>query len=348
MRRSSHAFILHLCLFCFFSISAIAILGQGSAESEVHVFIDGPHTLQTNTTAEYTIQITGGFADEGGNWTYNARIEGEILGDADVEPKTGTSSGNIFKINITTPVIDQSIKLAVDGGSYINITNTTWSGEVFKDIKVFEPIIVYINATIRNPSPINVKGAVISFYVFDSDGAPTKIGNETVDVQANSTKVVSIEWLASKKDEGPRRVEVRINENQELLEFSNGDNVMDITIYIGEPPQREMRPIMFFNTGIVYIIETIAIFFIFGAYMMRRKTIRGRGYYSPSSAYPMYFEGLFMIALSIPVFAVSEILSANPDVSGDPTERMIHAILIFIFGFITILFTWDRTRKRKR
>jgi uncharacterized membrane-anchored protein len=174
------------------------------------------------------------------------------------------------------------------------------------------------------------------------------LGNLTENIPANSSKELYWEWVASKDDKGKHEVEIRINEDDSLLEFDDGDNVITKEIYIGDVPERPMHAIMVFNSGFVLIIEIIAIIFVFGAYLMRRNTIRGRGYYSPRSTYSMYFAGIFLIALSIPVFAVSQILVENPDVGVNPTARLIDGVLIFVLGFIIIMFNWDRTRKKRR
>jgi hypothetical protein len=346
-RRSKGQGLIQPCLYlsCFLLIAILVFQYPAFAQSdEVHVFISGPDTLPTNTTAQYTIQITGGPAEEMGNWIYEAWLESPkgIRMDTDPEPQNGSSTENIFTINITTPEKTQIIYLNVNGTS-TNETDTVWSGDVSKEIKVFEPITVNITASIRNTHQIDVKGAVVSFY-FDGE----LIGNKTLDVQANSTEKVYLVWLVPKTEEGEHDVEVRINEDGNLLEFNDGDNVMRNTIYVGKRPSREMGLIMVFNTGLVFFIDVMAFFFFIGAFWMRRKTIRGRGYYSTAATNSLYFLGLLMIVLSIPVFYVSQILSENPEVDGDPIGRMIEGIWIFVLGFGTILLNWDRTRKKRR
>jgi hypothetical protein len=336
---------LHIYLLCVFMIAILVLQCPAYAQSdEVHVFISGPDTLPTNTTAQYTIQITGGPAEEMGDWRFEAWLESPkgVRMETTPEPQNGTSSENIFAVNITTPENTQVIYLNVNGTS-TNETDTAWSGDVSKEIKVFEPITVNITASIRNTHQIDVKEAVVTFY-FDGE----LIGNRTVDVAANNTEKVFMLWLVPKTEEGEHEVEVRINEDGNLLEFNNGDNVMRKTIYVGKRPSREMGPIMIFNTGLVFFIDVIAFFLFVGVFMMRRKTLRGRGYYSTAATNSMYFFGLLMIALSIPVFYVSQILSDNPDVDGDPVGRLIEGIWVFVLGFAIILLNWDRTRKKRR
>jgi hypothetical protein len=315
------------------------------AQDEVRVFITGPDTLPTNETVEYTINIIGGPAEslgenETGNWSYEADIGSPIPSGAKLTPLNGSSSSNIFSINVTTPSEARDITIEVNASS-ANETDSMFSGIVIKEVHIFKPITVNITAVVRNPTQIDVKGAVITFNVDDE-----VLGNLSADISANSTRELYWEWVASIEDEGQHEVEVRINEDGKILEFEDGDNVMHKTIYIGDRPEREQRPIMVFNSGFVLIIEIIAIFFVLGAYLMRRSTIRGRGYYSPRSTYSMYFFGILFIALSIPVFYVSQILVDNPEF-GDSTGRLVDGILIFILGFITIMMTWDRSRKKR-
>jgi hypothetical protein len=318
----------------------------GLAQNEVRVFITGPDSLAINDTVQYTIRIIGGPAEEAGeneswNWSYRADIQNPQPGGSDLDPIEGNSTNNLFTVNVTAPKDPRDFAIEVNGTSWLGNESLS-SGLIFKEIETFLPIVVNITATVRNPTQTNVKGALVSFYV---DGR--ELGNRTEDISSNSSKEVYWIWITSKKDFGEHDVEVRINEDNSLLEFDSGDNVLKKTIYIGERPDREMAPIMVFNSGLVFIIEVFGLIFAVAAFFMRRNAIRGRGYYTPGSLYSMYFMGVLLIALSLPVFYVSQILSDNPDVSGDPTGRLIEAIFIFIMGFIVVLFTWDRARKKR-
>jgi hypothetical protein len=335
-----------LSLFFILLLALLVIQTSVMAQEEVRVFITGPDALPINETVEYTIRIIGGPAEtlqenETPLWSYDASI-GDFLKGADVLPKQTNSTHNVFSINVTASEIAGEITLVVNGNSS-NETQSMESGDVIKKIEIFKPITVNITAIVHNPSEIDVQGAVISFYV-----DRIELGNLTENVPANSSKELYWEWVASKEDKGKHEVEIRINEGASLLEFDSGDNTITKEIYIGDVPARPSSPIMVFNSGLVLIIEIIAIIFVFGAYLMRRNTIRGRGYYSPRSTYSMYFSGIFLIALSIPVFAVSQILVENPDVGVNPTARLIDGVLIFVLGFIIIMFNWDRTRKKRR
>jgi hypothetical protein len=330
-----------ISLFIIMIIAMMTIQGNVLGQEEVRVFITGPDSIPTNGSIEYTIRVIGGPAEFGeSNWTMTASIGNPIPQGADVFPFNVSSKNNIFSVNVTAPRDPRDITLVVNATS-ANETESEFSGLVTKEIDVFRPVTVNITATIRNPTQIDVRGALISFNV---DGE--FLGNLTETVLANSTKEVYWEWIASKDDRGEHEIEVRINEDSSILEFDGGDNVMKQTIYIGKRPDREQRPIMVFNSGFVLIIEIIAILFVLGAYLMRRNTIRGRGYYSPRSTYSMYFTGILLIALSIPVFSVSQILVDNPEV-GDSTGRLIDGVLIFILGFLIVMFTWDRSRKKR-
>jgi hypothetical protein len=325
----------------------VAIPKFALAQDEVRVFITGPDSIAINDTVEYTIRIIGGPAEEAGendtfNWSYIGGIANPQPQGSKMDPLEANSTVNIFKVNITAPKDPRPFSIRVNGTSWLN--NESLSSEwILKDVETFQPIVVNITATVHNPTQYTVKGAKITFYL---DGE--ELGNKTEDISANSTKDVWWLWITSKKDHGEHDVEVRINEDGSLLEFDNGDNVMKKTIYLGERPERPQGPIMIFNyPGLLFIIEVFGVIFAFSAFLMRRNAIRGRGYYTPGSIYSMYFMGILLIALSLPIFAVSQILSDNPEVSGDPTIRMAEAIFIFIMGFIVVLFTWDRARKKR-
>lgn len=344
--------LFHTCLLVLLVSAVLAVPVMCSAQEDVHVFITGPDSLPVNTTVEYTIRITGGPADEQtgvGNFSYKARMEGdEDPPWGELKPQEGESANNTFTINVKTPENAQTLSLIVNGSSSVMINETVEdimsSGEVIKTIEVFTPIIVDISATIRNTGASDVEGAVITFYV---DGE--KIGNTTVDIAANLTGTVNMDWVASKDEVGVHEVEVRINEEGGLLEFTNSDNVLTKTIYIGDRPERERRPIMFFsNGGLMVVLNLLAILFLFGAFMMRRNTVRGRAYYTPTQNGAMYFMGTLMIALSLPFFYVADVLFQNPDAAGDPWVTSFAGTLLFALGLLIVLLTWDRVRKKRR
>jgi hypothetical protein len=342
MIRLGLPILLIIMFLCTILSTSVAAQSQ-----EVRVFIIGPDVLPINVSFEYTVRIIGGPADnlgvnETANWSYSAGLGVLKPPGASVTPEESNSTENVFLINVTASDSPTKLSLEVNGTSS-NGTQTNWSGAVFKEIEVFKPITVNITAVVRNPSDIDVRDAVISFYV---DGK--MVGNLTEGISANSTKEVYWEWIASKDDKGEHEVEVWINEDGKLLEFNNGDNVLRKTIYLGQRPERKWGPIMIFNSGLGFIIGAIAFVFVFMAVLMWRATKRGRGYYSPGSSYSMYFVGIFSMVLSVPIIAVSQILAENPEVAGDSTGKFIEGLVIFIMGFLIILLTWDRTRGRKK
>lgn len=345
----------YLAIIAIISIVSLILSPQVIAQTEeVRVFIAGPDTIPINGSQDYTITIVGGPAEpehlgenESANWSISARLENPIPQGANVNPKVDNGTENTFTVTVEAPTDTRPITLIVNGTS-ANDTESLWSGNVFKEIEVFRPINVNITAVVRNPTDLDVKKADISFYVI-SEGIPVKLGNKTENFDANSSKEVYWEWVTSKNDKGEHIVEVRINDDGFLLEFEDGDNIMHQTIYVGKRPDRPQGAIMIFNhDAVLFLIGVIAFFFALGAILMWNNTRRGRGYYSSGSTYSMLFVGFLSLILSMPVFSVSQILVENPEVEGDPTIRFVQAMVIFILGFITIFFTWDRTRKRKR
>ncbi len=337
--------LLHLSLIALLMSVLLAIPLNTMAQDDVHVFITGPNTLPTNTTAQYTIRITGGPAEtEGGNWSYNGRLDMPSPAGASMDPQQAMSVENIFMVNVTSPATPQEMTLVINGSSYTNVNDTMWSGEVSKAIEVFKPFRINISAVVRNVGHADVNGAKVTFYV---DGV--YVGNKTIDILANTTENVNWEWVAPPEEKGLHQVEARINEAGTLLEFDTGDNVMTKTIYVGERPKRPVSPIMSFsNGGLIFTLNFFAILFAFAAFVMWRNTHRGRAYYTPTQTKVMYFEGFLMVAFSLPMFYVADVLFANTDASGDPWVTSIAATALFALGFFTILLTWHRSRKKKR
>jgi hypothetical protein len=349
MNARGHA-LLHLSLVILLLTILLAVPLNAAAQDDVHVFITGPDTLPTNTTVQYTIRITGGPAEEdaeNGTFSFIGHLDmPEPLG-AEMEPKESISQENTFVVNVTTPTTPQEMTMVVDGTSTTNITDinkTMRSGDVSKAITVFKPYRVNISAVVRNPSAADVKGAQVTFYV-DGD----LIGNRTLDLAANSTRNVNWEWVAPPEEKGLHDVEVRINEAGTLLEFDTGDNVMTTTIYVGEKPERPVHPVMLFsNGGLMFTLIFFAVLFAFAAFVMWWRTRRGRAYYTPTQSSVMYFEGFLMVTLSLPMFYAADVLFADTDATGDPWVTSIAATALFALGFLTVLFTWRRSRKKKR
>jgi hypothetical protein len=237
--------------------------------------------------------------------------------------------------------------MVINGTSTTNITDinkTMWSGDVSKTIEVFKPYRVNISAVVRNPGLADVKDAVVTFYI---DGE--FIGNRTLDLAANTTEKVYWEWVAPPEEKGLHDVEVRINEDGSLLEFDSGDNIMTKTIYVGERPERPVSPVMAFsNGGLMFMLMFFGILFFIGALIMWRNTHRGRAYYTPTQTKVMLFVGFLMVLFSIPMFYAADVLFANPDASGDPMITSGVATILFALGFLTILLTWLRAKKKKR
>jgi hypothetical protein len=170
--RKTRSLYRHLCILTILMLSILAVCSSVSAQTEVRVFIHGPSSIQTNETVEFTVEVTGGPAEEvsvGANWSYIARLNDETgldISFSSLDPTEDNSSTNTFKMNLTAPAEAQTLSLVVNGtSSVINTTNTSWSGDYVQEIEVFEPIPVNISATIRNPTILDVKDAVISFYV---------------------------------------------------------------------------------------------------------------------------------------------------------------------------------------
>jgi hypothetical protein len=342
--------LLHIGIMALLFTMLLSLPINTAAQEDVHVFITGPDTLPTNTTAQYTIRITGGPADvEGANGTF--RFIGHLdmpdpLG-AVMDPQDGVSDKKTFYVNITTPNNPQDMTMVINGTSTTNVTNmneTMWSGDVSKAISVFEPYRVNITAVVKNPSPADVRDAKVTFYVDDE-----LIGNKTVNLDANSTETVSIEWVAPPEEKGLHTVEVRVNDDGSILEFNTGDNVMTKTIYVGKRPERPVSPIMAFsNGGLIFVLMFFAFVFFLVTVFMWWRTRRGRAYYTPAQNNFIFVEGILMIFFSMPMFYVADVLFTDSDATGDPVATAASATVLFALGFLTVLFTWLRAKRKKR
>ena len=199
------------------------------AYSDISISADCPTFAAKTEIVACTLTVTGGPAgDTEGNFSYKATILADNETGSSISPSTGTSSSGVFKLNITLPgFAPQTIKIRFNVTSEDLLTGDTADKTKEIEIKVIDPIV--LRATVYNTGSADAVNVTAKFY---ADGI--YLGSRTFDLASGESKVLTYNWTWVSISEGRHTVKVAIDDANGLVEFSNGNNVCSLTIYVGD------------------------------------------------------------------------------------------------------------------
>lgn len=232
---------------------------NASAYSDLSLQFDGPGFAAKLEKVPCTLTVSGGPAgDVGGNFTYKAEIVADNKTGSSVTPSTGSSSSGVFRFNVTMPgEADQTIKVKINVTSKDPATGDEVDKVKDFEIKVVDPII--IRATVYNVGSVEAKNVTAKFYVDD-----TYLGKRVFDIPAGGSKELTYNWTWLNVGSGEHTVTVVLDDADDLVEFSSGNNVYTMTVYVG----KESNPI-----GAVLTVGAI-IMFVFTFLTFLQKPVR--------------------------------------------------------------------------
>jgi len=202
---------------------------QAAAYSGVSVNVQSPSFAGKSETIVVTIIVVGGpAADIGGNYSYqDVEMTGTNTTGWKVDPITQTSESGVFKLNLTLPgEAGQTVKIE------LNATSTEWKTdeETYTaadfEIKVVDPIV--ITATVFNKGVVDAVNATAEIY---ADGL--LLHTQVINLAAGSSQTITYNWTFASIRSGKHVVSVKVNDPNDLVEFSDGNNEYSITIYVG-------------------------------------------------------------------------------------------------------------------
>ncbi len=202
---------------------------NASAYSGIVVTIDGPTFGGINETIHYVMTITGGPAENGGNFSYGATIVGTNTTGASVDPSSAPSqSSGVFKFNVTMPVFaPETITLRINATSQ-NPTNTI-ADTLQKDFKIKVVVPILLKATLVNKGAVPASNVTAKFFA-DS----VLLHSEIVNITANGTQVLSYNWTFLKLSTGKHIITIAVDDPNKIVEFSDGNNVITREIWYGK------------------------------------------------------------------------------------------------------------------
>ncbi len=208
-------------------VTVIGLSGNASAYSPVEVSLDTPTFAGTLEKVPCTLRISGGPAAEyGTNYTFKAEIVADNMTGSSVTPSTGSSGSGVFHLNVTMPGEAQTIKVRINATSKSRDSTDYVSKLRDFEINVVEPIV--IKATVYNTGSVDAENVTATFY---ADGI--LLGEQVFSLTAGANKVLVHNWTWANIAEGEHVVSVLIDDDDGIVEFSDGNNVFSQTIYVG-------------------------------------------------------------------------------------------------------------------
>jgi len=210
-------------------IAVLPAAPNASAFSGIEVAIQGPTFGGINETIQLVMTISGGPAEDGGNYSYGATIVGANTTGASVNPASAPSqSSGVFKLNVTLPVFaPETITLRVNATSQ-NPTNT-FTDTLQKDYKISVVVPVLLKATLVNKGAVPASNVTAKFF---ADG--TLLHTEIVNITTNGTQVLTYNWTFLKLSRGKHIVAITVDDPNKIVEFSDGNNVITREIWYGK------------------------------------------------------------------------------------------------------------------
>lgn len=226
-RRPAALLVLVALMVSMSGAALLGVSGVASAYTPVEVSLDAPSFAGALEPVKCALTITGGPASElGTNYTYKAEIVADNKTGSSVTPSTGSSASGKFNITVVMPGEAQDIKVRINATSKAEKTEDN----VYKvrefEIKVVSPIV--ITATVHNTGEVDATNVTATFY---ADGI--LLGDKVFDVAAGENKDIEYNWTWANIADGEHVVTVYIDDEDGVVEFSDGNNVYSTTIYVG-------------------------------------------------------------------------------------------------------------------
>jgi len=211
------------------TLSALPVSKNAGAYSDMTINLEVPAYAAKSEVLACKLTITGGPADDiGGNFSYKAEIIADNETGALLSPSSGSSASGVFNISITMPGYGpQTVTIRINATSTDLASGDSREKVRSYELKVLDPIV--LRATVYNTGAVDAKNVTAKFY---ADGE--YLGVRTFDLKAGSSTELSYNWTWVNIDNGKHTVTVVLDDSDDLVEFSNGNNVYTMTIYVGD------------------------------------------------------------------------------------------------------------------
>lgn len=262
-RRSALLALVFAALMATLAIPSAQLADDAAAYGGISIQLDRPSFAGKGETVACVLTISGGPAEDGigSNYSYKAEIEADNATGSSINPTSASNSNGVFKLSITMPgEAPQKIRIVINatskGGSPLV---TKYLEQVF-EMKVVDPIV--ITATVYNAGDVDARNVTAKFY---ADGM--YLASRVFNVTAGSSATLSYNWTFDNIRSGKHVITVVVDDANQLVEFSTGNNVYSLTIYVGS----ESNPL-----GAVLTIGVIVASVFVGLMWLQKPQRRGK------------------------------------------------------------------------
>jgi hypothetical protein len=247
MKRFSHL----LTIFIVLTLTTASSINAQS-ESEIRIFVFGPEIMATGTTALFNVTVVGGPAEEGGNYSIKAYLDGANLSGAlplKSSPLELSNQNGKFSVNVTSPTIPQKIKLFINATSAKD-GSRNWA-ETEYEIDVVKPI--KLKAVIENKGAIDLKDLIVNFYV---DG--NYVGFENLSaLNAGASATVTHEWLVTGLESGRHELMATVDLNNDGIISERDGDIVTIQYFYKE--YDDIHPAIILAISILLILVVLVL-----------------------------------------------------------------------------------------
>jgi hypothetical protein len=230
-RNGTARLVLGLLVAAFLAstLGAMPISKNAEAYTDITMNFDIPSYAGKAEVVSCKLTVTGGPAsDVGGNFSYKAEIIADNETGSLVSPSSGSSASGEFSISVTMPGYGpQNIKIRINVTSKDASSGDSTEKTREYEVKVLDPIV--LRATVYNMGVVDAKNVTAKFYADDE-----YLGSRTFDLEAGSSRVLSYNWTWVNIAQGKHKVTVVLDSANDIVEFSNGNNIYTMTVYVGD------------------------------------------------------------------------------------------------------------------
>jgi hypothetical protein len=210
-------------------VGIVRLSAQAETFSAITIRVDHPSYGGISTQVPIVITARGGPAEDlGGNYSLtDITVSATNSTGFDWTPKNQMNELGVFNVNITMPsVANQTIKITV------NVTSVDWnqdnriSATTTFSMKVVMPVM--IKARVYNVGAVDAQNVTARFYI-DGDLIKTQVFN----LSAGNYTNLTYNWTFSNIRQGRHTITVTVDDPAQLVEFTDGNNVMTQVIYLG-------------------------------------------------------------------------------------------------------------------
>ena len=216
-----------LLVAAFVTMMFIVAQPGGRSQTPVALSLEGPAAMTPQQVAIYYVNVSGGPAENNGNYTIKYWVQGSNLGGASPlagSPGERSGQNKTYEVNVTAPSSEGSFDLVVEATSGNITTNATVRKTL--TVQVLAPLT--LTASFKNNGGAAVLNTTVRFYVDDVFAGSKVIGR----INPGDRGTATLSWIPVGLNAGPHtiRVEADIDGNG-VIDPSKGEVVAFDTFY---------------------------------------------------------------------------------------------------------------------